>query len=73
MAIIADPTAEQTEEKVTTVIAEDVHIKGSLGFETSLMIKARLEGDIIWGGAAGGRSHGKSQRRDCHQETYFLR
>ena len=47
MAIIADPTSEQTEEKVTTVIAEDLHIKGSLRFETPLMINGSLEGEII--------------------------
>jgi len=41
------PASEHTEEKVTTVIAEDVHIKGSLGFETSLMIKEPFEGEII--------------------------
>ena len=43
-----DPlTLEQTEERVTTVIAEDVHIKGSLEFRTPLMIKGPLEGEII--------------------------
>ena len=47
MAPIVPPTSEQTEEKVITVIAEDVHIKGSLRFETSLMIKGSLEGEII--------------------------
>ena len=39
-------TSEYTEEKVTTVIAEDLHIKGSLRFETSLMIMGSLEGEI---------------------------
>ena len=44
----ADPaTLEQTEERVTTVIAEDVDIRGSLEFKTSLMIKGPLEGEII--------------------------
>ena len=47
MAPIVPPTSEQTEEKVTTVIAEDVHIKGGLRFETSLMIKGSFEGEII--------------------------
>ena len=47
MAPIVPPTSEQTEEKVITVIAEDMHIKGSLSFETSLMIKGSLEGEII--------------------------
>ena len=40
------PPSEQTEEPVATVIAEEVHIKGSLRFETSLMIKGSLEGEI---------------------------
>jgi len=47
MAPIVPPMSEQTEEKVTTVIAEEVHIKGSLRFETSLMIRGSLEGEII--------------------------
>jgi cytoskeletal protein CcmA (bactofilin family) len=47
MAPIVPPTSEQTEEEVTTVIAEDVHIKGGLRFETSLMIRGSLEGEII--------------------------
>ena len=47
MAIIAPLTSEQTAEKVTTVIAEDLHIKGSLRFGTSLMINGSLEGEII--------------------------
>jgi len=43
-----DPlTLEQTEERVMTVIAEDVHIKGSLESRTPLMIKGPLEGEII--------------------------
>jgi cytoskeletal protein CcmA (bactofilin family) len=46
MAPIVPPGSEQTEEMVTTVVAEDVHIKGSLRFETSLMIKGSLEGEI---------------------------
>jgi len=46
MATIVPPTSEESEEKVTTVIAEDLHIKGSLRFETSLMMKGSLEGEI---------------------------
>jgi cytoskeletal protein CcmA (bactofilin family) len=41
------PTSENAAEKMTTVIAEDLHIKGTLTFETSLMIKGTLEGEII--------------------------
>ena len=47
MAPIDPPRLEQTEERVTTVIAEDVHIKGSLESRTPLMIKGRLEGEVI--------------------------
>jgi cytoskeletal protein CcmA (bactofilin family) len=47
VAPIDPPTLEQTEERVTTVIAEDVHIKGSLESRTPLMIKGPLEGEII--------------------------
>ena len=47
MAPIVPPTSEQTEEMVTTVITEDIHIKGGLRFETSLLIKGSLEGEII--------------------------
>jgi cytoskeletal protein CcmA (bactofilin family) len=46
VATIVPPTSEHTEENVHTVIAEDLHIKGSLRFETSLMIKGSLEGEI---------------------------
>ena len=47
MAPIDPPTLEETEERVTTVIAEDVHIKGSLESRAPLMIKGPLEGEII--------------------------
>ena len=47
MAPIDPRTLEETEERVTTVIAEDVHIKGSLEFRTPLMIRGPLEGEII--------------------------
>jgi len=47
MAPIVPPTSEQTEEMVTTVITADIHIKGGLRFETSLLIKGSLEGEII--------------------------
>ena len=47
MAPIDPLTLEQTEERVMTVIAEDVHIKGSLESRTPLMIKGPLEGEII--------------------------
>ncbi len=46
MASIVPAASEYTEEKVTTVIAEDLHIKGSLRFESSLLIMGSLEGEI---------------------------
>ncbi|MGA3174602.1 MAG: polymer-forming cytoskeletal protein [Syntrophorhabdales bacterium] len=46
MSTFTPVTSDFTEEKVTTVIAEDLHIKGSVRFETSLMIKGTLEGEI---------------------------
>jgi cytoskeletal protein CcmA (bactofilin family) len=39
--------SENAEEKMVTVIAEDLHIKGTITFKTSLMIKGSLEGEII--------------------------
>jgi len=47
VAPIDPPRLKQAEERVTTVIAEDVHIKGSLESRTPLMIKGPLEGEII--------------------------
>jgi cytoskeletal protein CcmA (bactofilin family) len=46
MATVVPINKELTEEQVTTVIAEDLHIKGSLRFETSLLIMGSLEGEI---------------------------
>jgi cytoskeletal protein CcmA (bactofilin family) len=40
-------SSDDAEEKVTTVIADDLHIKGTITFKTSLMIKGSLEGEII--------------------------
>jgi len=40
-------TSEHQEEKMTTVIADDLHIKGTITFATSLMIKGTLEGEIV--------------------------
>ncbi|MBA4393033.1 MAG: hypothetical protein C0407_05725, partial [Desulfobacca sp.] len=41
------PTSENVEEKMTTVIADDLQIKGTITFKTSLMIKGSLDGEII--------------------------
>ena len=37
---------EDNETRVTTVIADDLEIKGSISFKTSLMIKGNFEGEI---------------------------
>jgi len=47
MATMIPHTSENAEEKMTTVIADDLHIKGTITFATSLMIKGTLEGEII--------------------------
>ncbi len=47
MTTMPPSTSESTEEKMTTVIADDLHIKGTITFETSLMIKGSLEGEIV--------------------------
>ena len=47
MTTMTPYSSDEAEEKVTTVIADDLHIKGTITFRTSLMIKGSLEGDII--------------------------
>ena len=47
MATMVPHASENAEEKVTTVIADDLHIKGTITFATSLMIKGTLEGEIV--------------------------
>jgi len=37
---------EDSETRVTTVIADDLEIKGSISFKSSLMIKGKFEGEI---------------------------
>jgi len=41
------PNSENSDEKMTTVMAEDLDVKGTITFKTSLMIKGSLEGEII--------------------------
>lgn len=44
----ADPIGFAVEEKdITTVLADDISFKGTLGFESSLMIKGKFDGDIV--------------------------
>jgi cytoskeletal protein CcmA (bactofilin family) len=47
MATMTPYGSDENEEKVTTVIADDLHIKGTITFQNSLMIKGSLEGEII--------------------------
>jgi len=35
------------EEKINTIFAEDIHFQGTLKFKDSLLIKGKLEGEII--------------------------
>jgi cytoskeletal protein CcmA (bactofilin family) len=47
MTNIAPGGAGDGEEKVTTIIADDLEIQGTMKFKNSLMIKGVLEGEII--------------------------
>ena len=47
MTTMTPYSSDEAEEKVTTVIADDLHIKGTITFETSLMIKGPSRGGII--------------------------
>ncbi|MCX5810484.1 MAG: polymer-forming cytoskeletal protein, partial [Proteobacteria bacterium] len=42
------PTAPEIDEKnVTTILADDLEIQGTIKFKSSLMIKGILDGEII--------------------------
>jgi cytoskeletal protein CcmA (bactofilin family) len=47
MTNIAPGGSGDSEEKVTTIIADDLEIQGTMKFTNSLMIKGVLEGEII--------------------------
>jgi len=47
MTNIAPGGSGDSEEKVTTVIADDLEIQGTMKFKSSLMIKGILEGEIV--------------------------
>jgi cytoskeletal protein CcmA (bactofilin family) len=47
MANMTPGVIEGSDEKVTTVIADDLEIRGTVKFETSLMTKGIIEGEII--------------------------
>jgi cytoskeletal protein CcmA (bactofilin family) len=40
-------TSDAVEESVTTILADDLEIQGTIKFKSSLMIKGVLEGEII--------------------------
>jgi len=50
MANMTPGVIEDGDEKVTTVIADDLEIKGTVKFESSLMTKGVIEGEIISNG-----------------------
>lgn len=47
MTTMNPQSSDEAEEKMTTVIADDLHIKGTITFRSSLMIKGTLDGEII--------------------------
>jgi cytoskeletal protein CcmA (bactofilin family) len=47
MTTLPPLTTEVAENNMTTVIANDLRIKGNITFKTSLLIKGSLEGEII--------------------------
>jgi cytoskeletal protein CcmA (bactofilin family) len=47
MTTMNPQSSDEAEERMTTVIADDLHIKGTITFRSSLMIKGSLEGEII--------------------------
>ncbi len=47
MAPIVPHGSDIREDQITTVIADDLDIKGTIRFKSSLMIKGTLEGEII--------------------------
>jgi len=47
MTTVPPLTTEGAEKNMTTVIANDLQIKGTIAFKTSLLIHGSLEGEII--------------------------
>ncbi len=47
MTPIVNGNSEIREQDITTVIADDLDIKGTIRFKSSLMIKGTLEGEIV--------------------------
>lgn len=47
MANINQPVSGIDETSITTVLADDLHITGTITFKSSLMIKGTLDGEIV--------------------------
>ena len=47
MANMNQPVSGIDETSITTVLADDLHITGTITFKSSLMIKGTLDGEII--------------------------
>jgi cytoskeletal protein CcmA (bactofilin family) len=47
MANIIQPVSGIDETSITTVLADDLHITGTITFKSSLMIKGTLDGEIV--------------------------
>jgi cytoskeletal protein CcmA (bactofilin family) len=47
MANTVSKTSDFGEENVTTILADDLEVQGTIKFKSSLMIKGVLEGEII--------------------------
>ena len=47
MANINQPVSGIDETSITTVLADDLHITGTITFKSSLMIKGTLDGEVV--------------------------
>lgn len=47
MTDVLPNASDINENDITTILADDLHIVGTMTFKTSVMIKGTLEGDII--------------------------
>ena len=47
MANMTHPVSGIDETSITTILADDLHISGTITFKSSLMIKGSLDGEIV--------------------------
>jgi cytoskeletal protein CcmA (bactofilin family) len=47
MANMTHPVSGIDETSITTILADDLHISGTITFKSSLMIKGTLDGEIV--------------------------